>query len=509
MMADLNGAAMYFLVSFLPLILLLLWSARRIRTAAEFYAVGHEYSGFRNGLAISGDYLSAASFLGISGLIVTSGYAGMLYAVGFFAGWPLILILLADKLRSIGRYTLADVLNDRFSNPSIVLLGTFGYFPVVVIYLAAQFVAMTYLLEYLFGYGYDSSLFALAALALVTAVTGHMIFSSRAQMIKAVLIFSVTLLVTALAYFSAGHEWPALFNVLQVTEVQGAGGHAAEMSLAGHFYLTGGESALALLSLGIALILGPVGLPHIMSRFFSVSDERRARMSVFYATGVIGLFYILIIVLGFLIIARLPDMPPQASAEGANLAAVYLASVVGGDLVAGVFTAVLMTVLLSVMTSLILTGSSALSHDWYALTLGKTRNYRQEQRLHRFASTISVSTAIVIALLSEGQNVAYMVGLAFSFAASVNVPLLLGALYWEGLTARGALIGGWCGLIAATAAVFTGPMVVIDWFGFEQAIFPWRNPALFSISITILAMWYFSVTDQTSEGDGREDEYSD
>jgi len=507
MMAHLPATAMYFLVSFLPLILLLLWSARRIRTAAEFYAVGHEYSGFRNGLAISGDYLSAASFLGISGLIVTSGYAGMLYAVGFFAGWPLILILLADKLRSIGRYTLADVLNDRFSNRSIVLLGTFGYFPVVVIYLAAQFVAMAYLLQYLFDYSYQSSLFVLAVLALVTAVTGHMIFSSRAQMIKAVLIFSVTLLVTALAYFSAEHDWPALFTVTQVTASQAS--HSAEMSLAGHFYLTGGESALALLSLGIALILGPVGLPHIMSRFFSVSDERRARMSVFYATGVIGLFYILIIVLGFLIIARLPDMPPQASVEGANLAAVYLAALVGGDLVAGVFAAVLMTVLLSVMTSLILTGSSALSHDWYALTLGKARNYRQEQRLHRFASTVSVTTAIVIASLSEGQNVAYMVGLAFSFAASVNVPLLLGALYWERLTARGALIGGWCGLIAVVAAVLAGPMVLVDWFGFEQAIFPWRNPALFSISIAVVAMWYFSVTDQTSEEESTDDEYSD
>jgi len=479
---NLTSQTLFFLMAAVPLFLLLIWSAGRIRTAAEYYAAGREYGGIRNGLAITGDYLSAASFLGITGLIVTSGYSGILYAVGFFAGWPLILILLADKLRSIGHFTLADVLRERFADRRIVLVATVGYFPVVVIYLAAQFVAMAWLLNYLFGISYDSALATLAVVAIITGLTGRMIFSSRAQIIKAILVFTVMGLLTLLAYLTTTPPLPELFSVDEVL---------IRLPVDVHFLPQEGDTPMALLSLGVALILGPVGLPHVMSRFFSVSDERHARMSVFYATGLIGGFYILIILLGFLAIQHL-EASPWGATGTANLAAVYLSDLVGGEVLSGVLAAVLMVVLFSVMTSLILTGSSAFSHDWYALTLRPSGGYQEERRLHRLSGLVTVVTASAFALLCREQNVAYLVGLAFAFSASVSVPLLLGALYWERLTAQAALWGGVAGLLSALFALMTGPLVWVGWFGFSEPVFPWRHPALLSVSIAVVVMWYFS-----------------
>ena len=257
-MTEVSGEVVtYFLLTAIPLMGLMIWSANRIRTAAEFYAAGREYGGLRNGLAITGDYLSAASLLGITGLILFSGYSGLLYAVGFFSGWPIILILLADKLRTIGHFTLADVLKSRFSDSRIVLVATLGYFPVVVIYLSAQLVAMTWLLNYIFDVKYEVVLACLVAVALVTALTGRMIFSSRAQMIKAGLVMILMLVLTMLAFDRVSSSLSELFSIdTWFGSNQRVNGAVSE------------DSPLALFSLGIALILGPVGLPHVMSRFF-------------------------------------------------------------------------------------------------------------------------------------------------------------------------------------------------------------------------------------------------
>ncbi len=486
----------YFFAAIVPFSLLLLWSSARIRTAAEFYASGRQTGGLSNGLAITGDYLSAASFLGITGLILISGYSGMLYAVGFFAGWPLILILLADKLRSLGRYTLADVVSDRFERRPVVFLSTVGYFPVVVLYLAAQLVAVGYLSEYLFNLPYSWGVLTVGGMAVLTGITGRMIFSSRAQMIKAILILVSTAIVVTLALLP-GQRLPDLFSLAQVQPL-------LPDTL---YYLPGvDDTPLSMISLGLALMLGPVGLPHIMSRFFSVADERRARMSVFYATGFIGLFYILTFVMGFAAVSYLAGTTSVAPADGGNLAALHLAEAVGGAPLAGVLAAVLLTVLLSVLTSLTLAGSSALSHDWYALTMRPASSYSEERNVHRMAAAISGISAVVAALLFEHQNVAFIVGLAFAFAASVNVPLLLGSLYWSRLTTRGAVMGGWAGLLCVTFCTLTGPLVWVDILGFSDALFPSRYPALLSVTVAVLGMWYFSVSDRTEPPAAEEQE---
>ena len=488
----LTGVPMYFVLTVIPLMVLLIWSASRIRTAAEFYAAGREYGGLRNGLAITGDYLSAASLLGITGLILMSGYSGLLYAVGFFSGWPIILILLADKLRTIGHFTLADVLKSRFSDSRIVLVATLGYFPVVVIYLSAQLVAMTWLLNYIFDVGYERILAGITLVALVTALTGRMIFSSRAQMIKAGLVMVVMFVMTLLAYDKASSSLSELFSVSywQASEV------VTDV-------VVSEDSPLALFSLGIALILGPVGLPHVMSRFFSVADERRARMSVFYATGIIGAFYILIILLGFLTIHLMGQSDAPSADTGNNLVLVQLAELIGGEFLAAVLVAILVVVLFSVMTSLILTGSSAFSHDWYARTLNGQKLGWSERHLHRLASSVTVVSSACLALFWQTENVAYLVGLAFAFSASVNVPLLLGALYCDRLTSTGALAGGLAGLAATVAAVILGPLVWGQVSVSNEAPFPWRHPALFSLSIAVLVMWFASrwSSRNTTEGD--------
>ncbi|MEE3209448.1 MAG: hypothetical protein VX245_05725 [Pseudomonadota bacterium] len=489
-----SNTALYFVLTALPLMILMIWSANRIRTAAEFYAAGREYGGLRNGLAITGDYLSAASLLGITGLILFSGYSGLLYAVGFFSGWPIILILLADKLRTIGHFTLADVLKSRFSDPRIVLVATLGYFPVVVIYLSAQLVAMTWLLSYIFGVKYEIVLAGLTGVALVTALTGRMIFSSRAQMIKAGLVMTLMLSMTLLAFDRASSSLSELFSIdIWFASNPPVNGAVSE------------DSPLALFSLGIALILGPVGLPHVMSRFFSVADERRARMSVFYATGMIGIFYILIILLGFLTVHLLGQPEASVTAAGSNLVLVRLAELIGGEFLAAVLVAILVVVLFSVMTSLILTGSSAFSHDWYARTvIGGSKRWN-ERHLHRLASSVTVVFAASLALLWQTENVANLVGLAFAFSASVNVPLLLGALYCDRLTSAGALSGGLAGLSATLIAVITGPLIWGNLSGSGESFFSWRHPALFSLSVAVLVMWFVSRWYHPSRREGDSD----
>lgn len=489
-----SNTALYFVLTALPLMILMIWSANRIRTAAEFYAAGREYGGLRNGLAITGDYLSAASLLGITGLILFSGYSGLLYAVGFFSGWPIILILLADKLRTIGHFTLADVLKDRFSDRRVVLVATLGYFPVVVIYLSAQFIAMAWLLNYIFDVGYELLVTALTALALVTALTGRMIFSSRAQMIKAGLVMTLMLSMTLLAFDRASSSLSELFSIdIWFASNPPVNGAVSE------------DSPLALFSLGIALILGPVGLPHVMSRFFSVADERRARMSVFYATGMIGIFYILIILLGFLTVHLLGQPEASVTAAGSNLVLVRLAELIGGEFLAAVLVAILVVVLFSVMTSLILTGSSAFSHDWYARTvIGGSKRWN-ERHLHRLASSVTVVFAASLALLWQTENVANLVGLAFAFSASVNVPLLLGALYCDRLTSAGALSGGLAGLSATLIAVITGPLIWGNLSGSGESFFSWRHPALFSLSVAVLVMWFVSRWYHPSRREGDSD----
>ena len=487
--AGLPEQTWYFFGAIVPLTVLLVWSSSRIRTAAEFYATGRQTGGITNGLAITGDYLSAASFLGITGLILLSGYSGILYAVGFFAGWPLILILLADKLRSLGRYTLADVLSDRLDRRPVVLISTLGYFPVVVLYLTAQLVAVGYVSEYLFNVPFSWGVLTVGAVAIFTGVTGRMIFSSRAQMVKAVLVLASTLVVVAMVLLP-GQRLPDLFSLAHVQPL---------LPDTLHYLPTQDDTPLSMISLGLALILGPAGLPHIMSRFFSVADERRARMSVFYATGFIGVFYILTFVVGFAAVRYLGDSFVLPAVDGANLAAIHLAEAVGGAPLAGLLCAVLLTVLLSVLTSLTLAGSSALSHDWYALTMRPASGYKEERNVHRMAAAVTGICAVIGALLFEHQNVAFIVGLAFAFSASVNVPLLLATLYWSGLTTRGAVWGGALGLLTVTVATVTGPVIWVDVLNFSEPLFPSRYPALLSVTVAVIAMWYFSVTDRSAQ----------
>ena len=491
----------YFVFFLIPLGVLLLWSGRRIRTAAEFYASGRDNGGIRNGLAITGDYLSAASFLGIAGMIALSGYHGLLYAVGFFAGWPLILVLFAERLRRLGRFTLTDILAVRLQRSAVARVAMAASVPVVVLYLAAQLVAAGHLAAYLFSLPYIGSVVVIGIMTALLGIAGGLLFSTRAQVVKAVVMLLTTLLLVVMGLLQADVDITTLF----------ASDHRQQPLLLATSALQE-QGALSQLSLGVALLFGTAGLPHVLTRFFSVADPRRARMSVFYATGFIGGFYLLTFVVGYAALRLLdlhPEMNISVANNGGNLVALQLALGVGGPILTGLLAAVLFVVLISVMTALLLSGASAISHDWYAVTVNPSRSYYKQRFIHSSSVVGLILFATLVAILMRGQNVAYIVGLAFAIAASVSFPLLTLALYWKGLTTRGAVIGGGLSLSVVLLCIVFGPAIWVDGFGFSEPIFAWSNPALLSVTIGFVAIVYFSLSDRSELGaNERQQEFS-
>jgi cation/acetate symporter len=478
------------------------WAARRTKSAADFYAAGGGITGFQNGLAIAGDYMSAASFLGISGLVYASGYDGLIYSIGFLVGWPIILFMIAERLRNLGKYTFADVASYRLQQTPIRSLAACGTLTVVAFYLIAQMVGAGKLIELLFGLPYAFAVVIVGVLMIMYVTFGGMLATTWVQIIKAcLLLFGATFMALAVLWhfnFNPG----AMFA--EAVEVHPNG--RAIMAPGG--LVTDPISAI---SLGLALMFGTAGLPHILMRFFTVPDAKQARRSVFYATGFIGYFYILTFIIGFGAITFLMAEPSffQAGADGTidkikgliggtNMAAVHLAEATGGNLFLGFISAVAFATILAVVAGLTLAGASAVSHDLYASVFARGRvTETQEIRVSRIATIVLGIVAIALGILFEQQNIAFMVGLAFAIAASCNFPILFLSMFWKRLTTRGALIGGFLGLLAAVVLVILSPTVWVTVLGYETAVFPYKDPALFSMIVAFGGIWFFSVTDRS------------
>jgi cation/acetate symporter len=478
------------------------WAARRTKSAADFYAAGGGITGFQNGLAIAGDYMSAASFLGISALVYTSGYDGLIYSIGFLVGWPIILFMIAERLRNLGKYTFADVASYRLQQTPIRSLAACGTLTVVAFYLIAQMVGAGKLIELLFGLPYVAAVIIVGVLMILYVTFGGMLATTWVQIIKAcLLLFGATFMALAvLWYFSFSPE--AMFAA------------AVEVHPKGQAIMAPGglvADPISAISLGLALMFGTAGLPHILMRFFTVPDAKQARSSVLYATGFIGYFYILTFIIGFGAITFLMADPAffQAGPDGAidkikgmiggtNMAAVHLAEATGGNLFLGFISAVAFATILAVVAGLTLAGASAVSHDLYASVFARGRaTEMQEVRVSRIATIVLGIVAIGLGILFEQQNIAFMVGLAFAVAASCNFPILFLSMYWKRLTTRGAFIGGFLGLLTALILVILSPTVWVDVLGYEAAIFPYKDPALFSIIVAFVGIWLFSVTDRS------------
>ena len=474
------------------------WASKRNKSAADYYAAGGKITGFQNGLAIAGDYMSAASFLGISALVYTSGYDGLIYSIGFLVGWPIILFLIAERLRNLGKYTFADVASYRLGQTQIRSLSACGSLVVVAFYLIAQMVGAGKLIQLLFGLDYHVAVILVGILMCLYVLFGGMLATTWVQIIKAVLLLSGATFMAVMVMKHVNFDFNALFA--EAVQIHPKGD--AIMSPGGLV-----KDPISAFSLGLALMFGTAGLPHILMRFFTVSDAKEARKSVFYATGFIGYFYILTFIIGFGAIILVSTNPAFKDAAGAllggnNMAAVHLADAVGGSIFLGFISAVAFATILAVVAGLTLAGASAVSHDLYASVIKKGKaNDKDEIRVSKITTIALGVLAIGLGILFESQNIAFMVGLAFSIAASCNFPVLLLSMYWKNLTTRGAMIGGWLGLISAVGLMILGPTIWVQILHHEKAIFPYEYPALFSMIIAFVGIWFFSITDKSKSAE--------
>ncbi|MBI6255857.1 cation acetate symporter [Proteus mirabilis] len=471
------------------------WASKRTRSRSDYYTAGGKITGFQNGMAIAGDFMSAASFLGISALVYTSGYDGLIYSIGFLIGWPIILFIIAERLRNLGRYTFADVVSYRLSPKPIRTLSAIGSLVVVALYLIAQMVGAGKLIELLFGLNYHIAVILVGILMVLYVLFGGMLATTWVQIIKAILLLAGATFMAVMVMKAADFNFNTLFK------------EAVNVHQKGFSIMSPGglvSDPISALSLGLALMFGTAGLPHIIMRFFTVSDAKEARKSVFYATGFIGYFYILTFIIGFGAILLVSPNPLFKDAAGAliggtNMAAVHLANAVGGNFFLGFISAVAFATILAVVAGLTLAGASAVSHDLYANVIKNGQaDERQELKVSKITVVILGIVAIGLGILFEKQNIAFMVGLAFSIAASCNFPIILLSMYWKGLTTRGAVIGGWSGLIVAVTLMILGPTIWVSILGHDTPIYPYEYPALFSMIIAFIVSWLFSITDNSS-----------
>ena len=484
------------------------WAAKRTKTAKDFYTAGGGISGFQNGLAIAGDYMSAASFLGISGLVYLKGYDGLIYSIGFLVGWPVILFLVAEQLRNLGKYTFADVASYRLRQIPIRTLAACGSITTVVLYLIAQMVGSGKLIQILFGLPYELAVLIVGCLMVLYVTFGGMLATTWVQIIKAVLLLSgatfMAFVVMKTVGFSVENLFSQAINIKNDPAIMSPGGLVSD--------------PISAISLGIALMFGTAGLPHILMRFFTVQDAKEARKSVFYATGFIGYFYILTFIIGFGAIVLLASNPIYLDLltgdliGGNNMAAIHLSHAIGGDLFLGFISAVAFATILAVVSGLTLAGASAISHDLYASVFARGEiNQMKEIRISKYATVGIGLVAIILGITFEHQNIAFMVGLAFAIAASANFPILFLSMYWSKLTTRGAVIGGSLGLASAIILVILGPIVWGQIIKGDKAlgIFPYEYPALFSVTIAFVGIWFFSITDKSESAQNERAAYED
>lgn len=471
------------------------WAARRNNSVSDHYAAGGKITALQNGWAIAGDYMSAASLLGISALVFTSGYDGLIYSIGFLASWPIILFLIAEPLRNLGKYTLADVVSWRLAQRPIRAFAASSSIVIVLLYLVSQMVGAGKLIELLFGLHYSVAVVMVGVLMVVYVFFGGMLATTWIQIIKAVLLLAGAAFMAFMVLARFDFSLNALFA--QAVAVHPA--HDAIMRPGGLV-----SDPVSAVSLGLALIFGTAGLPHILMRFFTVRDVKAARKSILYATGIVGIGYALIIVIGFGTIALVATQPSYHTPSGAviggvNMVAIHLAHAVGGNVFLGFICAVAFSTILAVVAGLTLAGSSAISHDLYANVLRRgNASERDEMRVSRITTLVLGVLAILLGLAFEKQNIAFIVSLTFSIAASSNFPVLLLSIYWRGMTTRGAVAGGTIGLAVAVALTILSPTVWVQVLGHAHAAYPYEYPALFSMICAFAGTWFFSVTDRSA-----------
>ncbi len=487
------------------------WAAARTKSAADFYTAGGGITGFQNGLAIAGDYMSAASFLGISAAVMASGYDGLIYSIGFLVGWPVVTFLLAERLRNLGKFTFADVAAFRFAQAPVRVFAAAGTLVVVAFYLIAQMVGAGQLIKLLFGLDYWIAVVIVGVLMMVYVLFGGMTATTWVQIIKAIMLLGGASFMALMVLLHFGFSPEAMFAravEIKTKLAADAGRPPGEAAATGFSIMGPGgfiKDPISAISFGIALMFGTAGLPHILMRFFTVPNAKEARKSVLWATTWIGYFYLLTFIIGFGAIVFVLTEPRFLDAQGgliggSNMAAVHLANAVGGNVFLGFISAVAFATILAVVAGLTLSGASAVSHDLYATVVRSGQaDSAAELRVSRITVIVLGIIAVLLGIAFEKQNIAFMVSLAFAIAASANFPVLLMSVLWKDCTTRGVVIGGFLGLISSVVLTVISPAVWEATLGNPKgsAPFPYASPALFSMTIGFLGIWLFSVLDRS------------
>ncbi|MGA8892141.1 MAG: sodium/solute symporter [Anaeromyxobacteraceae bacterium] len=462
----------FFLIVALTLVVTY-WAARRTKTSSEFYAAGRSVSALQNGFALAGDYMSAASFLGISGMVALQGYDGMIYATGWLVGWPALMFLVAEPLRNLGKFTFADVVAFRLQQRPVRIAAAIGGILTVLFYTIAQMVGSGQLINLMFGIPYEWAEIIVGSVMLAYVLFGGMLATTWVQIIKAVLLLIGVSVLTVLVLAKFGWSPANLYTAVSAKYGQNAlqpGGFVS--------------SPLEAVSLGLALMFGLLGLPHILMRFYTVPDAKAARKSVLYATGLIGYFYVIIPIVGFGAAVLVGRDVVSKVAPGGNMAAPLLGELLGGQAFLGFISAVAFATILAVVAGLTLAGASAFSHDIYVSVIKRGRASEEDQlKVARIATIVFGVCAIALGILFKGQNVAFMVGLAFAIAASANFPALLMSIVWKKFTTQGAIWSILVGAFSSVAMIVLSPTVWVGIFKFQTAVFPMKNPAIWSMTM--------------------------
>jgi cation/acetate symporter len=502
------------------------WAAAKTRSAADFYTGGGGITGFQNGLAIAGDYMSAASFLGISAAVMATGYDGLIYSIGFLVGWPVITFLMAERLRNLGKFTFADVAGYRFKQTPIRAFAASGTLVVVAFYLIAQMVGAGQLIKLLFGLDYWMAVVIVGALMMIYVLFGGMTATTWVQIIKACLLLAGVSFMAFMVLAQFGFSPEALFAEgvkVRTAIAENTGKTPEEAAKVGLAIMGPGgfvKDPISAISFGMALMFGTAGLPHILMRFFTVPDAKEARKSVFWATTWIGYFYVLIFIIGFGAITLVLTNPEfsdtakgiiKGGAGTANMAAVLVAKSVGGDVFYGFISAVAFATILAVVAGLTLSGASAVSHDLYATVFkGGKADSASELRVSRVTTVVLGIVAVALGIAFEKENIAFMVSLAFAIAASANFPVLFLSVLWKDCTTKGAVIGGFLGLISSVGLTVVSPSVWEATLGNPKgsALFPYTSPALFSMAIGFISIWLFSILDRSADAQREREAYA-
>ncbi len=487
------------------------WAAGKTKSAADFYTAGGGITGFQNGLAIAGDYMSAASFLGISGLVFANGFDGLIFSIGWLVGWPVITFLMAERLRNLGKFTFADVASYRFSQTPVRTFAATGSLVVVAFYMIAQMVGAGQLIKVLFGLEYIYAVIMVGIIMMAYVLFGGMTATTWVQIIKAVMLLCGATFMAVAVLFQFGFNPEALFA--KAVEV-----HAKKDAIMAPGALI--KDPISAISVGMALMFGTAGLPHILMRFFTVPNAKEARKSVAWATTWIGYFYILTFIIGFGAIVSLVQNPGEfyvggeiakGLKGGGNMAAVHLAKAVGGDLFLGFISAVAFATILAVVAGLTLSGASAVSHDLYASVFRKGCSSEDELRVSKITTLALGVLAVVLGIAFEKENVAYMVMLAFAIACSANFPVLFMSVLWKNCTTKGAVTGGFVGLfmsvILTVGSANVWEAVLHNPKG--SAWFPYNSPAIFSMSAAFFTIWLVSILDNSAQAKKERELYAD